>query len=217
LTQTKPIITGTTHTLPFDKLSAEQFERLCLWLVQREGYERAQHLGATGSEQGRDITAWREGRLWAFQCKRVVRFGPSDALKEVEKVIALPKKQRPVGLIFLVTCDVNVNTRQQALDRCAEKKLACDFWVGNELDEKVKRHPDIMSEFFQVAPVYTQAEILRERELAYLDGLLARYGDWGDHYTPLPGIVEVRDAIKDGPPSGLPTPLIPPEFELLEE
>ena len=49
---TQPIITGTTHTLPFDKLSPRDFERLCLWLVEREGYERAEHLGAAGSEHG---------------------------------------------------------------------------------------------------------------------------------------------------------------------
>jgi hypothetical protein len=60
-------ITGTTHILPFDKLSPREFERLCLWLVEREepalpapsvvegslskGCERAEHLGAAGSEQ----------------------------------------------------------------------------------------------------------------------------------------------------------------------
>jgi hypothetical protein len=55
LTQPKPTITGTTHELPFDKLSPRQFERLCLWLVEREGWDRAEHLGAAGGEQGRDI------------------------------------------------------------------------------------------------------------------------------------------------------------------
>jgi len=80
LTQSQPPITGTTHTLPFNKLSPRDFERLCLWLVEREGYKRAEHLGAAGSEQGRDIVAWREGALWAFQCKRVRSFGPKDAL-----------------------------------------------------------------------------------------------------------------------------------------
>ena len=53
-------LTGTTHTLPFDKLSPRDFERLCLWLVEREGYERAEHLGAAGSEQGRDIVVCRK-------------------------------------------------------------------------------------------------------------------------------------------------------------
>ena len=41
-----PPITATTHTLPFDRLSPRDFERLCLWLVEREGYGRAEHLGA---------------------------------------------------------------------------------------------------------------------------------------------------------------------------
>jgi len=79
LTHPQPSITGTTHTLPFDRLSPRDFERLCLWLIEREepalpvpsaaegslskGYERAEHLGAAGSEQGRDIVAWREGWL----------------------------------------------------------------------------------------------------------------------------------------------------------
>jgi len=26
------------------------------------------HLGAAGREQGRNIVAWHEGALWAFQC-----------------------------------------------------------------------------------------------------------------------------------------------------
>jgi tetratricopeptide (TPR) repeat protein len=54
----KPSVTRTNHLLPFAELSAEQFERLCLWLVQREGYLRARgeesfntrKLGAFGAE-----------------------------------------------------------------------------------------------------------------------------------------------------------------------
>jgi hypothetical protein len=42
----EPEITGTNHILPFGELAPLQFERLCLWLVEREGYERAEHLGA---------------------------------------------------------------------------------------------------------------------------------------------------------------------------
>ena len=39
MTQSPPPITRTTHTLPFDKLSPRDFERLCLWLVEREEAE----------------------------------------------------------------------------------------------------------------------------------------------------------------------------------
>src|SRR5215203_6403576 len=70
-TRPKPSLTGGSHTLPFEKLAPLEFERLCLWLVRREGYTREEHLGEAGSEQGRDIVAWKDSRRAAFQCKRV--------------------------------------------------------------------------------------------------------------------------------------------------
>lgn len=57
LTMKKPNVTKTTHILPFGELSPLQFERLCLWLVEREGYMHAEHLGEAGSEQGRATTS----------------------------------------------------------------------------------------------------------------------------------------------------------------
>ena len=62
-----------------------------------------------------------------------------------------------------------------------------------------------------------QGENVRDKELAYLDGLLRRYEYWRDHYTPLAGIAEVRAAVKDGPRLDLPMPFIPPGFEKLVE
>ena len=55
----KPKIITTVKPLPFDALSPSDFERMYLWLVEREGFLRPQHLGETGSEQGRDIVAYR--------------------------------------------------------------------------------------------------------------------------------------------------------------
>lgn len=65
--------------------------------------------------------------------------------------------------------------------------------------------------------VTVQGESLRDKELAYLDALLARYQYWRDHYTPLAGIAEVRAAVQDGPRLDLPMPFIPPGFEKLVE
>ena len=98
---TKPPIITTNKLLPFDALEPAEFERMCLWLVKREGYEGIEHLGAAGKEQGRDTVAWREGAQWAFQCKRVQRFGPKDALEEVEKVLGLPEDERPRERLFV--------------------------------------------------------------------------------------------------------------------
>ena len=43
---TQSPVARTTHTLPFDKLSPRDFERLCLWLwlVEREEYLRCREL-----------------------------------------------------------------------------------------------------------------------------------------------------------------------------
>lgn len=145
----KPTRTSTAHPLHFSDLSDDDFERLCLWLVEREGWEDAEHLGAAGSEQGRDIVAWRKGRQWAFQCKRVQRFGPKDAVAEVEKVLTLPKDECPRVLMFLATCNVSARTRKAARAACP-KGMKCCFWGRTKLDEMVKRHPDILSEFFHI-------------------------------------------------------------------
>ena len=97
----RPPVTGSTHQLPFNRLSPADFERLCLWLVRREGYERAEYLGEAGSEQGRDVRAWRGDRCFVFQCKRVEEFGPKIAEKEIKKLRALPQDEQPDELVFV--------------------------------------------------------------------------------------------------------------------
>ena len=154
----KPSITGTTHTLPFDKLSPLNFERLCLWLVEREGYVRAEHLGAAGSEQGRDVIAYSptpEGdELWYFQCKRYRSIGAATLKREVDKYLQLAQNKphlKPVGVVFVISCFVSAQIRETVGDYCEQHGLAYEFWAETELDEKVKRHNDIVQEFFQAS------------------------------------------------------------------
>jgi hypothetical protein len=54
-------------------------------------------LGAAGSEQGRDVVAWRQGQLWVFQYKRVRNFHPAGAEAEVDKGLGLPGELRPTA------------------------------------------------------------------------------------------------------------------------
>jgi hypothetical protein len=155
---TPAAITQTTHILPFDRLSSHDFERLCLWLVEHEGYERPKHLGAAGRDQGRDIVAWRGNEQWAFQCKRVKEFYPSRARKEVQKVLSLPPTERPDGLIFLVTCAVSSATRNEIRECCAGR-VASDLWAVTKLDMKVRQHSDIVTAFFGIV---TTLNVLRQ-------------------------------------------------------
>lgn len=145
----KPSVTGGSHTLPFEKLAPLDFERLCLWLVTREGYERAEHLGEAGSEGGRDVLAWRDGRRVVFQCKRVKAFTAAHARAEIEKLRGLPAEEQPQDLVFVVSQAVSAKTRRAAVAAWGDEET-CQFWAGSELDERVKQHAELLGEFFQL-------------------------------------------------------------------
>jgi hypothetical protein len=126
----KPPVTGGAHTLPFEKLAPGDFERLCFWLVQREGYSRIEHLGEAGSEGGRDVVAWKDGRRFVFQCKRVQAFNTSQARKEIEKLRGLPLADQPHELVFVVARTVSADTRD-AIRKVWGDEATCHFWSGN--------------------------------------------------------------------------------------
>src|SRR6185295_1332591 len=149
--RSKPALTGSTHTLPFEKLAPVDFERLCLWLVGREGYKGAEHLGEAGSERGRDVVAWKDGRRVVFQCKRVRTFTAAHARAEIEKLRGLPAEEQPQELVFVVSQAVSADTRIAARAAWGDD-ATCHFWSGGELDEKVKRHAELLAEFFQLPP-----------------------------------------------------------------
>jgi tetratricopeptide (TPR) repeat protein len=155
-TSPKPPVTGAAHTLPFEKLSPLDFERLCLWLVEAEGYTNAEHLGEAGSEQGRDVVAWKDGRRVAFQCKRVQAFNTAHVQKEIEKLRKLTDKEQPHEIVFVVSRAVRAETRKAAREAWGDE-ASCHFWAGSELDKKVKGHPHLLREFFQLPPDWGRA------------------------------------------------------------
>jgi len=152
---TKLRITSTNKPLPFGDLSPLEFERMCLWLAEREGYLRPQHLGEAGSEQGRDVVAYRPAdageELWYFQCKRYKRIGAATLNKEVDKYNELAKSDpthRPIGIVFVTNAVVSARVRDNVEAYCQEYGYAYDFWARTELDMRVKKYPDIVREFF---------------------------------------------------------------------
>src|SRR6185369_16007009 len=152
----KPRLTGAAHTLPFEKLSPADFERLCVWLVKREGYALVEHPGEAGNEQGRDLVAWKDGQRVVFQCKRVKSFSAKQAREEIEKLRGLPPEEQPQVLVFVVSQAVSAATASAARKAWGDE-TSCQFWAGDELDERVKRHPEILREFFLLPPDWERA------------------------------------------------------------
>lgn len=145
------MISATTHILPFESLSALDFERLCLALLRREGFPDPQHYGAAGSDAGRDIIARRDDGLWYVQCKQVKECGAQLLLNEVNKIQRLIEgdpEQRPVGILFMVSCNVSAQARDRVASRCSELGLECETWGRTDLDSRVQESSDLVARFF---------------------------------------------------------------------
>ena len=173
----KPLITGSIHPLPFSNLSPNDFERLCVWLIERERFDRVDHIGGSGADRGCDILAWRKDSCIAFQCKRVKRFGPSEAKKAIQCAATLIEERLASTFVFVMPCNVSLKTRETAEKHCPDG-LCCHFWAGAEFEAKVHRHPDIIQEFFQVPekPILSTDDrsslisVLRSRASAVVEG-----------------------------------------------
>jgi tetratricopeptide (TPR) repeat protein len=162
-----PLIVTTNKPLHFAGMEPAEFERLCLWLVEKEGYLRPQHLGEGGNEQGRDITAYKitqDGEeLWYFQCKRHKRLGAATLKKEVDKyneLAASYPNKRPTGIVFVTSTVLSARARDEVAAYCDEYGYAYDFWAPSELDMKVKKYPEIVQQFFSAS--YATAPVPRQ-------------------------------------------------------
>jgi hypothetical protein len=116
------------------------------------------------------VVAWKDGRRFVFQCKRVQAFTAAHARKEIKKLRELPADEQPQELVFVVTRAVSAEARSAIRVEWGNEET-CHFWAGSELDERVKRHPEIVTEFFQLPSVRRQTDlrlISRGREAAVL-------------------------------------------------
>jgi hypothetical protein len=79
------------QVLPFDELSWDDFERLCLRLAQSEAtIEHCQLYGLVGQDQaGIDLYARRmaQATYVVYQCKRQRRFGPAKIKHAVDRFL----------------------------------------------------------------------------------------------------------------------------------
>ncbi len=93
--------------------------------------------------------------LWYFQCKRYKSIGAKTLTDEVDKYLELAQEKphlRPAGVIFVVSCALSAKVREAVTEYCDQHRLASEYWALTELDMRVKRHPDLLREFFNLVP-----------------------------------------------------------------
>ena len=150
----EPPVETRHQVLPFEKLTWENFERLCLRLAGLESeVEHCQLYGTRGQEQdGIDLYArYRDGSGYAvYQCKRVAELTAGDLRAAVTRF----KDGTWAGSARrLVLCTSRASVRTQLaseIEAQAQQLRPIEFavWDSEELSRILKALPEIVDEFF---------------------------------------------------------------------
>ncbi len=154
-----PIATR-VQTLPYHKLTWENFERLILRVVRREvTVSHCWTYGVRGQKQyGLDILADLGGapdKYACYQCKRVEKLSDSDIAETVGEFLqgkwANKTKRFVLCTSLQLTETQHVDEISKQRNVLAAKGIEFETWDGSEagqLSERLKNYPDLVDDFF---------------------------------------------------------------------
>ncbi|MEI6152621.1 MAG: NACHT domain-containing protein [Deltaproteobacteria bacterium] len=142
--------------LPFDELSWEDFEKLCLRLARLEStVEHCQLYGVKGQEQeGIDIYSRQklEEKYSVYQCKREKEFGPAKIKSAINKFVEGEWVNKTS--IFVLCTMESLASRDRAEEFEAQanilkdKGIALLAWDNQQLSIRLKEIPNLVDDFF---------------------------------------------------------------------
>jgi len=152
----EPPVETLLQDLPFQSLSWENFERLCLRVIETEAIvEQCLEYGTRGQDQhGIDLLARNrtDGAVTVYQCKRVKMFGPANIEAAVKKFLSETWAATATNFVLCTSHDLRTTdcteeiVRQQAL--LLEYKIESEVWNATRLSGKLKAFPDLVYDFF---------------------------------------------------------------------
>ncbi|MGB3693088.1 MAG: NACHT domain-containing protein [Spirulinaceae cyanobacterium] len=152
----KPPVQTKIQELPFDKLTWENFERLCLRLVRKEAnVEHCQLYGQRGDNQeGIDIYArlLDRDKYTVYQCKREKNFGPAKIKSAVDKFLKGKWAKRTNCFVLCTQESLRHKNRADEFKSQSEKLrnegISFIAWDEDYLSNTLKNYPDIVEDFF---------------------------------------------------------------------
>jgi DNA replication protein DnaC len=143
--------------LPFDELSWEDFEKLCLRLARQEAYiEYCQLYGDRGqAQQGIDLfgkSRLLDNKYIVYQCKRENNFNATKIKAAIEKF--LKGKWVDKTAIFVLCTKESLTATDRADELVAQSSVLHDKeitllpWDSQQLSEKLKKQPALVDDFF---------------------------------------------------------------------
>lgn len=142
--------------LPFDKLTWENFEKLCYRLARLEAQvEHCQLYGERGeNQQGIDLYArkTKSAKYTVYQCKREKNFRPAKIKDAVTKFLEGEWVERTDVFVLCTQESLKGKKRADAFEEqgeiLREKGITLLKWDSDELSTQLKEHPKIVADFF---------------------------------------------------------------------
>ena len=156
----KPPVQTREQSLPLEELTWQDFERLILRLVRREGEIVDCFIyGTPGQAQGGiDILATPSENTASrvcYQCKKVTEFRATDIVTAVDKFLTGKWAEIAREFVLCVSISLESTQLQDELDRqrnrLFEKGITLSVWDGataGGICERLKAHPDLVDDFF---------------------------------------------------------------------
>jgi hypothetical protein len=153
-----PPVETNQQSLPFEQLSWENFERLCVRLANAEGSAELVRLyGERGEDQsGIDIFARnKHNRLYTvYQCKNVKDFGPVLIEKAINKFLEGEWAGKSDKFVLCTRESLKGTSRSKTIEDKNEqlkcRRIGVIPWDKEELSNKLKDHVDIVRDFFGI-------------------------------------------------------------------
>lgn len=150
-----PPIDATIQELPLEKLSWEDFEKLCLAIVQTDfSINDCEIYGIKGqAQEGIDIFARQaNGKYSSYQCKKYAKFEEGDLNKAVNHFKTKGFYKKSDYLYLCTSCELNktqVQNRFEELKTELEKEnITFVKWDKIQLTRILKDKPQIVFDFF---------------------------------------------------------------------
>lgn len=144
------------NALPFDVVSPEDFERVCLTIIETiDAVREARLYGVRGqTDFGIDLVAWDDdGGVVLYQVKRYQRFTAEDLRAAVEAYRKGGGRSfRPKRFVLCVACSLDEGDRREVTDALFELRATYDFDVdlydARQLTTRLRGHPEVIERFF---------------------------------------------------------------------
>jgi energy-coupling factor transporter ATP-binding protein EcfA2 len=151
----RPPVSSNLQELPFEELTWENFEKLCVRLARLEGnVEHCQRYGVQGDEQeGIDLYARQKSSTYrVYQCKNEKGFGPKKIEEAVTEFLEGDWLTKTDTFVLCTRESLAPVARAKELEKQATKLKSQGItlipWDRAELSLKLKGLPDIVHDFF---------------------------------------------------------------------